>query len=64
MDEAYAAARRAGALGGKLLGSGGRGFLLIFAEPECLPRVREALAHLREVRFRLGAPGSHVLFQE
>ncbi|MGQ9661370.1 MAG: GHMP family kinase ATP-binding protein [Kiritimatiellia bacterium] len=64
VDEAYAAAQRVGALGGKLLGSGGRGFLLIFAEPEALIRVRQTLAHLREVRFRLGAMGSHILFQE
>ncbi|MCX7592070.1 MAG: kinase [Kiritimatiellae bacterium] len=64
VEDAYARARSAGALGGKLLGSGGRGFLLIFGEPDCLPKVRQSLSDLAEVTFRIGAPGSHILFRE
>ena len=52
VDSAYAAARTAGASGGKLLGAGGGGFLMVYAEPRDHAAVRKALASLREVRFR------------
>jgi D-glycero-alpha-D-manno-heptose-7-phosphate kinase len=61
IDQAYEAARDAGALGGKLLGAGGRGFLLLYAEPECQAAVREALRDLAEVDFRMGSEGSRIL---
>jgi D-glycero-alpha-D-manno-heptose-7-phosphate kinase len=64
VDEAYAAATSAGALGGKLLGAGGGGFLLIFAEPEAQPRIREALSDLIEVSFEIGSPGSRIVIYE
>lgn len=62
IDEAYTAARAAGALGGKLLGAGGGGFLLIYAERHNQDRVRHALAGLREIPFSLEPRGSHVIF--
>src|SRR5205823_4227745 len=40
IDAIYEAGRKAGALGGKLLGAGGGGFLLLFARPEDHARIR------------------------
>jgi D-glycero-alpha-D-manno-heptose-7-phosphate kinase len=64
IDALYDTARRAGAIGGKLLGAGGGGFLLVFARPEEQPRVREALRELLHVPFRMERLGSQVLFYE
>jgi D-glycero-alpha-D-manno-heptose-7-phosphate kinase len=62
IDDMYAAARSAGAAGGKLLGAGGGGFLLVFAEPAVQPRVRERLRNLLEVPFRFEDGGSQIIF--
>lgn len=59
--ELYKAAWHAGALGGKLLGAGGGGFLLLYAEPELQPRVRAALAGLLEIPFRFEDRGSQLI---
>jgi D-glycero-alpha-D-manno-heptose-7-phosphate kinase len=64
IDDIYARARGAGCLGGKLIGAGGGGFMLLFAPPEAQPRVREALRGLLEVPFRFESVGSHVVFYE
>ena len=64
IDEIYEAARGAGAIGGKLLGAGGGGFMLLFVEPERQAAVRAALPRLVEVRFKTGAPGSRVVVYE
>lgn len=61
IDEMYRAGREAGALGGKLLGAGGGGFLLLFVPPERHAAVRQRLSQYSEVRFRVNAPGSHVV---
>lgn len=61
IDQAYEAARAAGALGGKLLGAGGRGFLLVYAEPERHRAIREALHGLAEIQFRFGHSGSRII---
>ncbi len=63
IDKAYEAALAAGARGGKLLGAGGRGFLLLYARPECQQAIREALRALLEVPFSLGAEGSRIIFR-
>ncbi len=63
IDEAYAAARAAGALGGKLLGAGGRGFLLVFAPPARHSAIRRRLVRLRFVPVRHQGEGSRVIFQ-
>lgn len=64
LDEIYGAARRAGALGGKLLGAGGGGFMLLFVPPECQARVRQALDHLLLVPFRFSPAGSELIHYE
>lgn len=62
IDEAYQAAIRAGAEGGKLLGAGGGGFLMFFAPPERHDSIRHALHPLRETPFRFAAHGSRIIF--
>jgi len=47
IDEIYELARREGALGGKLLGAGGGGFLLLFARPQDHKRIAESIGILR-----------------
>lgn len=58
MDEWYALALENGALGGKLIGAGGGGFLMFYTEDKT--RLRHAMRHagLREVRFRFDFEGS------
>ena len=62
IDEIYATARSAGALGGKLLGAGGGGFMLLFADPADHERIREKLARLVHVPFRFERAGSRIIF--
>jgi D-glycero-alpha-D-manno-heptose-7-phosphate kinase len=62
IDEWYDRARRAGAVGGKLLGAGGGGFLLLVAPPERQAGIRAALPELRQVVFQFDHVGSHLLF--
>jgi D-glycero-alpha-D-manno-heptose-7-phosphate kinase len=62
IDAMYASARRAGALGGKITGAGGGGFLLLYCERGSQQAVREALNGLRQVPFRLEPEGSKVVF--
>lgn len=62
IDEVYAAAVKAGALGGKLLGAGGGGFLLFYVEPELQDRVRDALKELLYVPFRFETGGPQVIY--
>ncbi len=62
IDEVYERARRAGAVGGKLLGAGGGGFLLLYVEPHNRERVCRALPELREAEFALENTGSRIIF--
>jgi D-glycero-alpha-D-manno-heptose-7-phosphate kinase len=62
IDEWYDAARRAGAQGGKLLGAGGGGFLLLMAPKEKHEAIREACGRPREIRFEIDRRGSRVIF--
>jgi D-glycero-alpha-D-manno-heptose-7-phosphate kinase len=64
IDEIYAAARAAGALGGKLLGAGGGGFMLLFVRPEQHAAVRARLTPLLEVPFAFERAGSEIVFYE
>ena len=64
IDDIYKAARGAGAIGGKLLGAGGGGFILIFAEPEKQAAVRHALSRLVEVDFKIERSGSRLVVYE
>lgn len=60
VDSLYEAAARAGALGGKLLGAGGGGFLLLFVRPEDRARVAEALRNLITVPFKFDMSGCRI----
>ena len=62
IDQIYDAACRAGAIGGKLLGAGGGGFMLLFARPEEQPGIRDALKDLLHVPFRFESSGSQIIF--
>ncbi len=62
IDRWYAAALEAGALGGKLLGAGGGGFLLVYVKPDKQNAVRHALSALRELKFRFDLQGSSVIY--
>jgi len=62
IDAWYDRGRRAGALGGKLLGAGSGGFLLFFCEPHLQPKLCEALSDLVRVPFGLEPEGSKVIF--
>jgi D-glycero-alpha-D-manno-heptose-7-phosphate kinase len=62
IDEVYEQARRAGAVGGKLLGAGGGGFLLLYVEPDNRKRVLNALPELRETEFSFENSGSQIIF--
>ncbi|MCL2330848.1 MAG: GHMP kinase [Phycisphaerae bacterium] len=61
IDAMYHHAREAGALGGKILGAGGGGFMLLFVPPERQAKVRSALAGYYEIEFKLNAPGTQIV---
>lgn len=64
VDDIYAKARSAGAIGGKLLGAGGGGFMLFFVKPENKISVCEALRHLLLVPFNFESSGSQIIFYD
>ncbi|MEP7138959.1 MAG: kinase [Caldimonas sp.] len=64
IDELYAAALDAGATGGKILGAGGGGFLLLFVKPELQAGVKERLKHLVHVPFSFDEGGSRVVLYQ
>jgi D-glycero-alpha-D-manno-heptose-7-phosphate kinase len=64
IDGLYETARRAGAVGGKLLGAGGGGFMLLFVEPEQRARVTDAVRGLVEVPFRFETQGSRIVLYQ
>jgi len=62
VDKIYETAMQAGALGGKLLGAGGGGFILFFVEPEFQPMVKEKLKDLLHVPFKFDTLGSQIIY--
>ncbi len=64
VDQIYQAALEAGAIGGKLLGAGGGGFLLLFARPEDQLQIKERLKGLLLVPFRFETNGSQIIFYD
>jgi D-glycero-alpha-D-manno-heptose-7-phosphate kinase len=62
INDLYESARRCGAIGGKITGAGGGGFLLLYVPYERQSAVRSALCNLRELPFRLESDGTKVIF--
>jgi D-glycero-alpha-D-manno-heptose-7-phosphate kinase len=62
IDDLYERGRKAGAMGGKVLGAGGNGFLMFFCEPDLHNAVRGELKELREVEFGLEPEGSKIIY--
>lgn len=64
IDGLYDAARRAGALGGKLVGAGGGGFMLLFVPPTRQQAVKDALRGALHVPFRFQFSGTQIIFYD
>jgi len=62
VDQAYEAARMAGATGGKITGAGGGGFMLLFVPPERHAHVKAALKSLIYVPFNFDFTGSQIIY--
>ena len=61
IDYYYDLAMKNGALGGKLLGAGGGGFLLFYVEEQHKSRVRKALKNLKEINFSFDNKGTTIV---
>ncbi len=64
ISELYDRGIKAGALGGKLLGAGGSGFLLFYCPEERQPAFRKAMSGLRELPFSFDNSGSKIIFND
>jgi len=66
IDHLYETARHNGALGGKITGAGGGGFLLLYCEKDCQQKVRDALCRegLHEMVFEFDFHGARVLVND
>jgi D-glycero-alpha-D-manno-heptose-7-phosphate kinase len=64
VDDMYESAISAGALGGKILGAGGGGFMVLFVPPEHQRQVREKLRNFIHVPFRFELSGSQIIFYD
>lgn len=64
IDNMYEKAKAAGALGGKVLGAGGGGFLLFYVPEDRQEAVRLALKDYREVPFKIDPQGSSIIFSD
>ena len=62
IDGIYLAARKAGAIGGKITGAGGGGFLLLYCPYDKRETVRTALYPLQELPIQLENSGSKIIF--
>lgn len=62
VDKYYELAMRSGALGGKLLGAGGGGFLLFYCPKERQPHLRSTLSDLVELPFQMETGGTKVIY--
>lgn len=64
IDDIYDLARKSGAIGGKLLGAGGGGFILLFVKPDNQPKVKRKLKKLLQVPFKFEDQGSKIVFYD
>ena len=62
IDSWYQAALANGALGGKMIGAGGGGFLLLFASPDNHQKIVNALPELKQENFSIEYGGSRIIF--
>ena len=62
INEYYERARKAGAIGGKILGAGAGGFLLLYCEEEKQDKVRAALSELKETAIKFEPQGSKIIY--
>ena len=62
INDLYERALAHGAVGGKLLGAGGGGFLLFYCERQNQERLRQAMLPLQEMQFRFDYEGSKVVY--
>lgn len=62
IDQIYQAARSAGAIGGKILGAGGGGFMLFFVRPELRPYLKKKMKGLLHVPFKFEELGSQIIY--
>jgi D-glycero-alpha-D-manno-heptose-7-phosphate kinase len=62
IDAIYERGIKAGALGGKLLGAGGGGFMLFFAPPAAHPKLASIFGDMQTLSIQLNAPGSQIIF--
>ena len=62
IDEIYRIGRRAGAIGGKLLGAGGGGFILFFCPPDRQPSFIDALSQFKLLGVRFDQTGSQIIY--
>ena len=62
IDDYYGKALSAGAVGGKISGAGGGGFLLFYCEEKYQDKVRDALSDLKEIPFRFEPQGSKIIY--
>jgi D-glycero-alpha-D-manno-heptose-7-phosphate kinase len=66
IDHLYAVARAHGAVGGKITGAGGGGFLLLYSEPACQAAVRSAMQAegVQEMAFTFDGQGAQVIVND
>ena len=64
VDDIFDIAMANGAIGGKLLGAGGGGFVLLVVPPERQAQVRDKLQHLVNVPFRFESSGSRIVLYQ
>jgi len=64
IDNLYEGARECGAVGGKITGAGGGGFMLLYASPEAQARIRDRYSNLISVDVSFESKGSQVVFED
>ncbi|WP_136514971.1 GHMP family kinase ATP-binding protein [Geomonas edaphica] len=64
VDLIYEKARKAGAIGGKIAGAGGGGFMLLFAPPERHQKIKSALGNMINVPFKFDFTGSQIIYYQ
>ena len=64
IDDMYNKAINSGALGGKVLGAGGGGFLLLYVRKEDQEKVKKTLSDYRQIEFATSNDGSAIVYED